>query len=555
MPRGICLILFFSLLLQQCANQTQPTGGPKDETPPGLLSTIPADGTTNFTDTEIRLLFDEDVTLKNAKNQILITPRTDVNYDIKVRRSEVILTFDSLLDANTTYTINFRESIQDLTEGNPAERLRLAFSTGPNLDSLTLGGNIYRVRDGEIPEVATVVLYKISDTTDLFTGLPYYYTQTTDSGKFQFTNLKDGYYKLYAFQDYNNNLKAEYSKEPYGFLPDTLNITDSLNRKISLPLVNLDLGDLKLLSSRQSGSIYLNKYNKNLASFTVFSTDSIPAQLDPTDLSVLQFYPVRQYTASDSSFLVSTVTDSLGQQKTDTLYASFNSESTRKSDYSARVDIREILVRDPVINVQVTFNKPSVIANPDSLYVFIDSLVSIPADSMLITWNSLQTTANLSYRLDKSLFTAQPQEATNDRRSSGARPYFRLGTNSFRSIQYDSIKGRSLQLSFLRDQDLANLIIHLDTNVPNYFIELINDSEEVIRTIPYPKNKTININNIPPGQYAIRAIIDRNNNGRWDPGNYRDNTPPEIIKYFIQGPGNKMLDLRANFTVEETFNF
>ncbi|MEJ2004107.1 MAG: Ig-like domain-containing protein, partial [Cyclobacteriaceae bacterium] len=120
MNKHLLLYIIILIIFQNCANQTQPTGGPQDETPPKLLYTYPESGSVNFTDREIRLMFDEDLQVRNAKNQILITPRTSVDYDIKVRREEVIMEFDSLLDPNTTYTINFRESVQDLTEGNPA---------------------------------------------------------------------------------------------------------------------------------------------------------------------------------------------------------------------------------------------------------------------------------------------------------------------------------------------------------------------------------------------------------------------------------------------------
>jgi hypothetical protein len=43
------------------------------------------------------------------------------------------------LQANTTYSFNFGQSIADNNEGNPINQFKYVFSTG-DLDSLALGG-------------------------------------------------------------------------------------------------------------------------------------------------------------------------------------------------------------------------------------------------------------------------------------------------------------------------------------------------------------------------------------------------------------------------------
>ena len=62
---------FYILLLWGCANQTTPTGGPKDETPPRLLRSVPANKERNFKGKNIELVFDETVALNNPKDEIL----------------------------------------------------------------------------------------------------------------------------------------------------------------------------------------------------------------------------------------------------------------------------------------------------------------------------------------------------------------------------------------------------------------------------------------------------------------------------------------------------
>ncbi|MCA6078514.1 Ig-like domain-containing protein [Fulvivirga sedimenti] len=535
-----------------CAKTSQPTGGPKDETPPALISITPENGTRNFTSREIKLVFDEDVQAKNARTQILITPRTDVSYELKVRRNEVTLIFDSLLDANTTYTISFRESIQDLTEGNPPERLQLAFSTGPELDSLSLSGNVYNILDGSIPEKATVVLYRSTDTTDIFTDLPYYFTETTDSGKFLLQNLKQGDYKLYAINDNNRNLKAESSKEPYGFIPGLIRV-DTTATTYSIPLVNLDLGKLRLLSARPSASIYLAKFNKSFISYTAESPDTVISQIDPTDPTVLQFFPSASYAEGDSVQTIISVTDSLGYSLTDTVYTRFNLSSTRRSDYNVGTVISPVFVSRPIVNAELNFTKPSSLFKSDSLYIFIDSLNIINFDTSHFNWNTNRTQLRITYSLNADLFkTPDNTEEVKARDRNAKLPYLHIGKQSFLSVQSDTIKSRSYQLSFLREQDVSTLIVNLLSDESNVIIQLLDSQNKVYREFLQEGRKQFTFNNLPPGDYTLRAVIDTNQNGKWDPGNFLEQLPPEPIIHFVSAGGEQIMNLRANFVREET---
>jgi len=557
MHKQLYFILILALIFHNCANQTQPTGGPEDEEPPVLQSTSPPNGTVNYTGTSIRLVFNEDLQLQNAKAQILITPRTTVDYDIRVRRNEVIMEFDSLLDSNTTYTINFRESIQDITEGNPAENLQLAFSTGPQLDSLYLKGNVYHMLSGNIPEKATVVLYRTTDTTDIFTDQPYYFTQTTDSGKFELNNLKAGSYRMYAFQDYNNNLKAESAKEPYGYLPDTLNLTSS-DSSITIPLVNLDIGQFRMLSNRTSGPIYIARYNKAVVNYTYKSSDSLLAQFDPADPATIQFYPPTDLILPDSVFTVLTVSDSVNHILTDTLYVQFDYESTRGADYSLRTDIPPVIVRKPTLYAEFIFNKPTDLLLRDSVFIQLDSSLIIPFDSIRYQWNYNHNRLNLEYTFADSLFRGQQDNTSSSdgqrRVASSARPIIYVGNSAFRSILSDSLQSRSYSLSFSRAQSLSRLILRTQTDRQHYILQLLSD-DRVYRSVRNPDSDVVYFNDLEPGEYQLRVIIDENNNGVWDPGILKALIPPETIKYYIPKTGQRTMELRANFDWDETFSF
>ena len=192
-----CVITLASILcILSCANVSSPTGGPRDEEAPQLLSTVPRNNSTNVNSREIILEFDEDVRLDNLSKQLIITPRLDIPYKSQARRNVVTLTFEEKLPENTTFTLSFREAIKDLTEGNSAENLTMAFSTGPFIDSLMLMGNVNNLLTGKPVEKATLGLYQVEDTIDVYNGKPFYFTQADASGQFTFRNLKAGTYNI-----------------------------------------------------------------------------------------------------------------------------------------------------------------------------------------------------------------------------------------------------------------------------------------------------------------------------------------------------------------------
>ena len=142
-----------------------------------------------------------------------------------MKRNKIELSFDSTWRENTTYSLNFGNTIADLNEGNQPSNLYLSFSTGPTIDSLSVSGTITNLYSAEPVENALVSLYTTQDTIDITTGKALYYTKTDSAGNYKFQNLPIGDFLVYGVVDKNNNLKADTDKELYGFLPDTVNLT------------------------------------------------------------------------------------------------------------------------------------------------------------------------------------------------------------------------------------------------------------------------------------------------------------------------------------------
>ena len=128
------LLLLSLYYLLGCANQGQLSGGKKDTRPPAVdtLKSTP-NYQTNFKKQTIKLVFDEWVQLKDVFNQVVVSPPLQEKFNVSLKKKTVSFKFNEneVLRENATYTINFGDCVQDLTERNPAQDLRFVFLVLP----------------------------------------------------------------------------------------------------------------------------------------------------------------------------------------------------------------------------------------------------------------------------------------------------------------------------------------------------------------------------------------------------------------------------------------
>ena len=116
-------LLALVALLESCAAVAPPLGGPRDRTPPRRISSSPDSAARNVKQQFVRLDFSEPVITKELSKNLLITPQlpADNPYKLREDRNAITLLFEKPLDANTTYSFNFREGVVDITESLPAK--------------------------------------------------------------------------------------------------------------------------------------------------------------------------------------------------------------------------------------------------------------------------------------------------------------------------------------------------------------------------------------------------------------------------------------------------
>ena len=168
---------------------------------------------------KITIEFDEFINLTNVEGQLIVTPGLDQNPDVKLKNRKIEITFKSALKENTTYTVNFGNSISDFTENNIAKDYRFVFSTGSYIDSLQLNGSIADSKTGKELKDILLLLYEPGNDSIEFKDKPLYYGRTGETGVVKITNIKHGTYKVIALEDKNNSRNYDSKDEQIGFLP------------------------------------------------------------------------------------------------------------------------------------------------------------------------------------------------------------------------------------------------------------------------------------------------------------------------------------------------
>ena len=531
--RNIASLFLAGIIFMQCAKISSPQGGPEDETPPVLLSSLPRNEQTNYTSNTIQLNFDEYIRTQGIENNLIITPAIKGTFKSKVVKRTLLLTFDSAWAENTTYNINFGNTIQDITNRNIPPDLYLSFSTGDYLDSLQINGIVNNLYSKEPAEEALVSLYAVTDTLDITSGAAAYYARTDTAGSYTFKNLPGGSYFVYAAIDENNNFKADVDEELYGFYKDTLHLSENLTG-IDFDLQRLNLDSLEIETSRTYGKYYDVEFSKAVTDYEILNNDSIPYRLmTPTQL---RFYPANSR-YNDTIPVIISANDSINSQLVDTVQVFFKESDIATDPFEFEIEPKAGAAQ-PSFDFKLTFTKPVKSYNPDSLIVEIDSLNRFQLPDSLFTWNTNRTEAVIPFNLRDYI--------TEDQRLS-----FQFKPAAFISVEDDSTQNKIKNLQPLKLDDSGIILGTINTNAPNYIIQLLNS--RTLEVLDQRFNESsYRFEYLNAGSYLVKLIIDTNGNGVWDIGNLLTRTNAEpIIYYFDSFTNSRVVELRKNWEVNE----
>ena len=95
-------------------------------------------------------------------------------------------------------------------------------------------------------------------------------------------------------------------------------------------------------------------------------------------------------------------------------------------------------------------------------------------------------------------------------------------------------------------RDFGSIVLNAEKGTENAIIQLMK-GENVVREVNANSTKKYVFNALLPGEYYIKILLDVNNNGQWDPINWKEKRQAETILWY-----RSIIKVRANWEVEAT---
>jgi len=526
---NISILLFWlATLVSGCASVQSPTGGPKDSIPPGVIKEIPKNYTKNFNVKKVEIEFNEFVKLSNEYTEISISPAMDIPPGFRVKKENLEIEFKQELEKNTTYAINFGKAIADVNESNILKNYSYVFSTGNEIDSLSISGKVINSLTKEKLKDVTVFILPLNQDSLFGKKKASIFNITDTSGTFKLSNLREDTYKLYALLEQGGDRIYNGQNEEIGFLQNPLKLTR-------------DTGGIVLQVFKEYPSVFMVKdrriesdgrinliFNRPLIDPSITITE--PANLDQS--KTVEFNLGRD---SAIVWLPELLFDSInvvvysGNKALDTVTLRRNKRDTYVQSLVASDNLTGAKIR-PGAEFILKFSSP--------IKSYQESQITLLEDSIPVKNYQIVKDPN-SLKIYNIKYPWKSKKQYN----------LKLAENAFTDIL--GTKSKVYNKKFELDVDDNYGSISIKVNVPDtsktYLVQWLNEKKDILKQNSIKKNTLLNYIRYPTAKYFIRVIYDDNGNGEWDTGNVKEGRQPEKTWNL-----EKIISLRPNWDLEET---
>lgn len=493
------LAVLFSILLVSCARVGSPIGGDKDTIAPVFLGANIDSPRTNVPRDlhELRLYFDEYITLKEVQKNLTVSPplkRITRILPGNLATKYVSIVWEDTLQTNTTYNFNFGNAIQDNNENNPLRYFNYAFSTGDKIDDLYISGEVRNLMGSKKttePRSTVVGLYKIKDSLT-FRDKPYYVAKVDDDGYYELNYLAPGTYRILAFEDENANSLYDAGTEKVGFLKDAV----VLDKSVSGLNINLS-ASRKAVRYREA---------KAVPGGVLLLFEGNPEKVEITSLSEkLKDYKVTHRPKSDSVRIwFDAMAQNIGTDAPETLRFRYNVPTEREATVSYRYNSKDVMeitntmgsALPPLHDFRITSNYLISRIDTQQWTLKSDSLTTEPFTAKISETNPYEILVSSAFKEGKNYQLTVPKGTVSS--------YYATTQVSKRfDFQADAI------------QNYGSFTIRL-ANAPEskFWVQLTEGDKVVYSSYTAAANTKFPI--VKPGSYTLRILVDNNNNGYWD---------------------------------------
>lgn len=585
------LLVVVLLTISACANRgVGPQGGPKDEKPPVIVKEMPENGSVNYTGKIFEVFFDEYIQLDKVTDNVLVSPPQQRPPEVRAIGKRLIVKFEQDLLDSTTYTIDFGSAICDNNEKNPIKGYTFSFSTGPQIDSMQIGGMVLNAED--LNPVGTVMVGIHSNLSDsAFQSQPFVRIAKTDAnGNFLIKNVRESDYRIFAL----NDVSKDYQYQPGEALAIydsiihpalVLEITsdtiwhDTIAQRISdgeilydtLTYIDTILTKQKTFYKPDSLVLIYFKENKvrqyitrvlrpERHLFTIYFNapqDSMP-HIESINGDWLEHafcqpnatHDTINYWLTDSAVIaMDSLLVKIDYLKSDSVYQLRPQTDTMRVVYRApRQTANQKNARsDEEQKIQITNNgsKKFDIYRPLTLR-FALPISHFDSDSMHLY--QISDTAKLALPLQIAADSVGMFLNIGEQWQPETKYMLEVDSAAIFDIFGKTNDKQSISFQTLSLDQYSTLIVKLEPYYENVIIQILSDKDAVVRELPALPEGT-RFEYLKPTSYYLRAYIDANYDGKWTTGDWSLRQQPEPIFYFPQ-----KLTLRANWEFEEAWD-
>lgn len=524
------LWLFALSVLVSCARVGSPVGGNKDTIPPKMIGSnidttrinVPRDIK------ELRIDFDEYITLKDVSKNLIISPPIKYSKIIPSSTGNKYLQIQwkDTLQANTTYNFNFGNSVVDLNEGNALPYFNFAFSTGSKIDDLYISGTVADAlgneKNSEGKEKNLVVgLYQVKDTMD-YRQKPYYITKADPDGYFELNYLTPGKYRIIGFDDENSNSIYDTGKESVAFQKTPIVLDSSISGVKLRIYPSKKLVKYKEMAVAPGGVAMV--FEGNPDKVVVKAVGEKPAD-----------YKVTHKPKSDSARIWFDATkENIGLTVSENLKFSY--------DTGTKQDTMSVFYKKPAKDDMTIANPFSNKLAPETDFRFSSNYMinKIQPENWKLESDSISQnfTAKIS-ELDSTQVIVKSNFVVGKK--------YKLTVPKNTVISFYNRLSESVRFDFeaAKPEEFGSFTVNL-VNKPehNFWIQLLNDKSEPVYQ-KFSNESLIKFINLKPASYKLRILVDNNDNGFWDSSDFATETLSEDV-YLYKKAGDKDIMTKVN---------
>ena len=578
----VAFIIGSTMFSHSCANtQTPPSGGPKDTIPPVITEIYPELGMTNVPvhGTKLEIKFNEYVKVKDPKS-LFLSPPLEKMPQYRLKGKGGVLTFESDLDSNKTYTLDLTNAIADNNEGNLFPGFTLVFSTGEVIDSMMVTGIVQDCNTLAPIKGATVMIYKDLADSAVFLTRPDAAVKTDDWGYFCLRNIQDTVYRMYAIIDENNNNKYDPESEKIAFI-DTA-FRPSVVVRDSLPeVMKYDMLDtvnclarktemeLNVFKEKPSTQMIVNK--ERVGERTAYITFMAPnAQIDSlwfkgvsADKVITQFNQVKdslEIWINDSRKQPDTLFLNVKYMKTDTLglLNSFTEEirllkPKKTTGKSSSRDIRN----EDTTAVFTLEAKPETVEQYGFTMEFKYPVVETAFDSLTFRYlNPRQQEATAKYTVTQDTLNLRKYIIRPEIELQPGYEYFlKVPHRKFKDINGFYNDSTEVKVTLPTDEKLSTMNLTLSNVNNKYIVDLLNEKRtQILRQYIVEDDTTLKFPYLRSGKYSIRITEDVNRNGLVDTGILLEHKQPEKVRFYKLEDGTFLIDIPEKMEIDQNID-